>query len=143
MTVFGCGINPDGQSGKDGRRDIAAELPLDEWVTDEDGVNYKKGDRTDWKAVFLPRDGTLFVEIACDNRDADIVAALYDRYGRKLGEKSKARGITDHITFEGDVTKGKYFVQIFARKSEDNSVYSIRASMEGGVGIGGDVPPPE
>jgi hypothetical protein len=137
-----CGINPDGKSGDDHRRDIAADLPLNEWVTDDDGVDYAKGDRSDWKKIVIPREGTLFVEIAFDNKDAQVLAALYDQYGSALGEKKKPRGLTDHITFEGPVSPGKYFVRIKSDKSEDNSIYSIRASMEGGVGVG-DIPPPE
>ncbi len=142
LLLTACGIDPDGESGGDHRRDVATDLPLNEWVTDENGVDHAKGDRSDWKKVVVPREGTLFVHIACDNKDAEILAALYDKYGNRLGEKKKPRGLTDHITFEGPVTPGKYFVQIRAKKSEDASVYSIRASMEGGVGVG-DIEPPE
>jgi len=137
-----CGAGPDGESGIDGRRDEAQTLPFEEWVTDENGVDYAKGDRTDWKKVKIAREGTLFVQIACDNKNSNIGASLHNKYGKLLIEKEKKRGLTDHIRFEGAVSRGNYFIRIYAKKSQDNSVYTIRASMEGTAGIG-DIPPPE
>ena len=116
---------------------------MGEWLTDENGVDYAKGDRSDWWRFSIPRDGMVFVDVSFDNNDAEIVAVLYDRYGRMLAEKVKPRGISDPLKFEGNVPKGKYFVQVYARATEDNSVYSIRATLQGGAGIGGDIPPPE
>ena len=142
VAMSSCGIGPDSQSGGDERRDIAKELPLDEWVTDEDGVNNAGGDRTDWKKISLPRSGTLFVEVAVDEKNVTVEVGLYDRYGRLLLQKTKRAGTTEHVRFEGEVTRGNYFVCIAARKSEDKSVYSVRASMQGGYGVG-DIPPPE
>jgi len=142
LASVGCASDPDGQSGKDGRRDQAQELALGEWVTDENGVFYGGGDRTDWRKVVVPGAGTIYVEVAVDNKDATVVAALYDKYGRKLIEKMKKSGSTDHLKFEGPVSKGKYFVQIYALRSEDRSVYSLRASMDGASAIG-DIERPE
>ena len=141
-ALIRCGHGPDGNSGGDGKRNEAVEIPLETWITDETGVNYGGGDRTDWKKIVVPRDGTIHVDVAVDEKDAAIIVALYDRYGHKLIEKMKARGTTDHVKFEGDVGKGKYFIQILAKDSEDKSVYQVWASMEGGAGIG-DIPPPE
>lgn len=140
--ALGCGINPNGKSGGDGKRNEAKPLQLDEWVTDENGIDYKKGDRTDWKKIVVPRAGTLTVQVAVTEKKAQIDVSLYDKYGRLLLEKTKKRGYTDHLKFEGEVTAGNYFVRLQARKAEDNSSYDIRASMEGGAGIG-DIPPPE
>lgn len=142
LTMASCGIGPDSQSGGDERRDIAKELPLDEWVTDEDGVNNAGGDRTDWKKIIIPRSGTLFVEVAVDEKNVTVDVGLFDRYGRLLLQKTKPSGSTEHVRFEGEVTRGNYFVCLAARKSEDKSVYSVRASMQGGYGVG-DIPPPE
>lgn len=143
--IFGlahCGGGPDANSGGDGKRHEAVELPLEAWLTDETGVNYGAGDRSDWKKVMVPRNGSLHVDVAFDNKDAAVIVAFYDRYGRKLGEKGKSKGSTEHVKFEAEVTKGKYFIQIMAKETEDKSVYSIWASMEGGSGVG-DIPPPE
>ena len=141
-VALGCGINPDGKSGEDGRRDQAKELALDEWVTDESGVSYKNGDRTDWKTILVPRAGMLYINVAVTEKNATVSVALYDKYGRLMIEKVKKRGSTDHLKFEGDVPKGKYFVRVQAKGTEDYSMYDIRASMEGGTGIG-DIAPPE
>lgn len=142
MLTCACTINPDGQSGADERRDIATELPLGEWVTDKDGVSYGAGDRTDWKKIMVPRDGTLFVEVACQKRETTLVVGMYDRYGRMLGEKVKKHGETDHIKFEGDVQKGKYFLRVAAKDTEDACTYDIKVAMQGGSGIG-NIEPPE
>ena len=141
-TLSACGIAGDAHSGSDKRRDIATTVPLDEWVTDENGVNYAAGDRTDWKKIVVPRSGTLFVEVAVDEKIATIDVELFDRYGRLLLKKTRASGTTEHVRFEGEVTRGNYFVRIAARKSEDKSIYSLRASMQGGYGVG-DIPRPE
>ncbi len=138
----GCGLDPDGSSGNDARRDQAQPIPLDEWVTDENGVTFKGGDRTDWKKIVTPKSGTLKVEVAADKADATIVASLYDKYGARLLEKTKNRGDSSHLSFEGEVRRGHYFVSISAKNSSDESVYSIRASMGGGYGVG-DIPLPE
>ena len=137
-----CGTGPDARSGGDERRDIARTLPLDEWVTDEDGVNGGAGDTTDWKKIVVPRSGTLFVDVAIDEKRVTVDIGLFDRYGRLLLQKTKPAGTTDHVRFEGQVTRGNYFVRIAARRSEDTSVYSVRASMQGGYGVG-DIPRPE
>ena len=142
FLLAACGIGPDGNSGTDGKRSDAPEIKLDEWATDENGIDYGHGDRTDWKRFVVPRNGTLFVEVAFDNANVKAVVALYDRYGRKLGEKAKEKGKGEPVKFEGEVGKGKYFVQVMARDSEDKSIYSVRVSMEGGSNIG-DIPPPE
>jgi len=142
IGLLACGPGPDGKSGGDGHRHEAQVLPLDEWVTDGDGVNYGTGDRTDWKKAVLPRAGTLYVQIACDNKDAHINAALFNKYGQLLIQKQKKKGVTDHIRFEGEVASGNYFIQIQARSSGDKTIYTIRASMEGGAGIG-NIPRPE
>ena len=138
----GCGIAPNGQSGEDQRRDLAAEIPMEEWITDTDGINYANGDRTDWKWFNVARDGTVTVEVSFDNRDAAIVVTLFNRYGQKLGEKVKNSGFSDPVQFQGEIPQGKYFVQVQARDTEDNSVYSIRASQQGGSRAGA-IPPPE
>ncbi|MEC8023886.1 MAG: hypothetical protein VX223_08100 [Myxococcota bacterium] len=142
VSLVSCGIAPDAQSGGDMRRDVARELPLDEWVTDDDGIDYAAGDKTDWKKVVIPRNGTLFLEVAVDEKAATVDVGLFDRYGRLLLSKTRPSGTTEHVLFEGEVTQGNYFVRISARKSEDKSVYSIRASMQGGYGVG-DIPRPE
>jgi hypothetical protein len=143
LVVFcGCATDPDGQSGGDGRRDQAADLPLEEWLTDENGVFYGGGDRNDWRKLEVKGSGTIYVEVAVDNKDAEVVAVLYDKYGQRLIEKTKQAGTTDHLKFQGPVSKGRYFVRVYAQRSEDRSVYSIRASMEGGAAIG-DIAPPE
>ena len=142
LFIGGCGLGADSKSGKDERRDIAKVLPLDEWVTDENGVNYAAGDKTDWKKINVPRSGTLYVEVAVDNKKATVDVGLFDRYGRLLLQKTRPAGTTEHVRFEGQVTKGNYFVSIAARKYEDKSIYSIRAAMQGGFGVG-DIPKPE
>ena len=141
-TLVACGPGPDSKSGGDGFRHQAKPLQFNEWVTDEDGINYSKGDRTDWKKLVVSRRGTLFIRISCDNKKAFISAALYNKYGKRLIEKSKKKGFTDHIRFEGEVMPGNYFLRIYARKSRDKTVYSIIASMEGEAGVG-DIPRPE
>jgi hypothetical protein len=142
MTTAGCGLDPDGSTGEDGRRDVAQPIALDEWVTDENGVSFKGGDRHDWKKIITPKSGTLSVEVAADNNDATLIVGLYDRYGKRLLEKVKTKGDSTHLTFEGDVSRGHYFLSVMARGNDDASIYSIRASMGGGYGAG-DIPPPE
>ena len=142
IMLAACGIKPNSQSGGDGKRNEAQVLPLEEWVTDPDGVNYRKGDRTDWKKLIIDRPGTLFVQAAFDNKDAVIVVSLYNKYGYRLVERIKKKGSTDHIRFEGDVRQGKYFVSIQSKTSSDHSEYSIRASMIGSSGVG-NIPRPE
>mgnify|MGYP001570995745 CR=1 FL=1 len=142
LLAHGCGLNPDGASGADARRDIAQPVPLDEWVTDENGVSFTDGDRTDWKKIITPKSGTLSVEVAVDSVDATIVVGLYDKYGVRILEKTKSRGDSSHLTFEGEVSKGHYFLSITAPANPDKSIYQLRASMGGGYGIG-DIPPPE
>ncbi len=142
IGLIACGPGPDGKSGGDGHRHEAQVLPFEEWVTDSDGVNYRTGDRTDWKQAVVKRPGRLYVQIACDNKEAHINAALFNKYGKLIIQKEKKRGNSDHIRFEGDVTPGNYFIQIQARSSNDKTIYTIRASMEGGAGIG-NIPRPE
>lgn len=137
-----CGAGPDGKSGGDGFRHEAQQIPMEEWVTDEDGVSYSTGDRTDWKKVVTESYGTISIEIAFDDREAHIISGIYNRYGQRLDEKQKRAGIAEHIYFEQEVRPGNYFVQIKAKSGRDKSVYSIRASMEGGSGVG-NIPRPE
>ncbi|HIA04271.1 MAG TPA: hypothetical protein EYN06_04940 [Myxococcales bacterium] len=142
LMLAGCGIKPNAHSGGDGQRNEAQDLILEEWVTDPDGVNYQKGDRTDWKKIMIDRPGTLFVETAFDNKNAAVAVGLYNKYGLRLIEKMKKRGSTRHVRFEIDINQGKYFVSIQCKTSSDNSEYSIRASMIGTSGVG-NIPRPE
>jgi hypothetical protein len=132
--VAGCGIMPNSKSGGDGKRSVASEIPLDDWVTDD--VNYKKGDQSDWKKIMIDRPGTLHVQIAIDNADAEIWAILYDKYGNRLSERFKRQGDTEQMVMKGQVGQGKHFIQIRAKTSSDHSEYSIRASMIGTSGFG-------
>jgi hypothetical protein len=142
LLLAGCGIKPNSKSGGDGTRNVAQDLTLEEWVTDPDGINYRQGDRSDWKKIIIDRPGTLFVQLAFDNPEAVVVVGLYNKYGYLLIEKVKKSGSTDHIRFQGEVSAGKYFVFVQAKTSSDHSGYDIRVSMIGSAGVG-NIPRPE
>jgi hypothetical protein len=141
VSVLGCGLTPNEKTGQDGFRHEATTLPLDEWVADENGVDYKGGDRTDWKRISLDKPVELYVQLSVDNNAAAVGVAVYNRYGKLLKEAIKARGSTKVLTFKVAAPKGNTFVQIYARTSDDKSVYSVRVSES--PGDGNTIPLPE
>ena len=142
LVVAGC-KSPDAESGDDARRDQAAQIPLDEWIHDDNGVDFRRYDRTDWKKFEIPGAGTLYLDVRVEAKDAELVITLFDRFGRQLIEKVKKRGEQEPVRIVGPVGKGRYFVRIQAKDGGDASLYYIRASMTGAGGGGGHIPPPE
>ena len=134
--------SPDSKTGKDGKRHEARELPLDEWTIDENGVNYSGGDRTDWKKFDVPRQGPVVVELLIDKPTATINVALYNSRGKLIKEANNRFGKDRaSLRLEAEAPQGICFLQVFARGSGDQSVYSTRVTL-GGRG-GEYIPPPE
>lgn len=132
MTVLvlsiGCLKGPDGESGKDHMRPLAAELKPEKWTPGE--VSWMKGDRTDWWVVNVKNDGLVKIEINIDKPDKNINVVLTDMYGRRI-RKVNSKSDGKFHRFPLNAKKGqKFFVMIQCAKPSGSSEYSIRATMK-------------
>jgi len=128
VTGTGCGVKPDEASGGDAERHHAKPLALNK--PDGDSVNCPEGDRTDWKVLELQDVGALKVEIILDNPNANVVASLFDRYGKAITRTTHRKGDGVLMTMASDVGLGKYFIMIQAEGGMDKSGYTIKAVVK-------------
>ena len=123
MVLIGCIPAPDANSGDDGHRHTAVELPLEEPIPDD--FSWPKGDRTDWKVFQLPSDSLLIVNVHFTNADAVARVELYDTYGRPIAKRIKESGRDEHLQFSEALRKGRYFLRIMADDEGDASEYTV------------------
>lgn len=123
-----CGTRPDEKSGGDEHRNIAKQIPVNQWIPDD--VNGSEGDKTDWKVFELADSGFLFVEAAIDNEKANIGIELYDRYGKLITKRIRRSGDETNVNLSAEVSTGKYFIKIYALKSGDKTGYSLRVRLK-------------
>ncbi len=128
FMISGCGIKPDGNSGGDAERYQAKKIELGQQVSDS--VDYNGGDRTDWKYLYIEDPGILQINVLVDNQEAGLVVELYDRYGHFIARSDHVVGPSVQLMHQ--VTLGKYFIKIYARKRGDKTGYTLITRMVGG-----------
>ena len=117
--------DPEAASGPDAFRHQAVALEIDEAVTDSVGID--EGDQTDWRAVELYDAGRMSVEFSADERDAETLIAVFDRYGTELRAIERMGGEVSALTV--DVARGGlYFLKIQA-VSGPPTAYDLKVSV--------------
>ena len=127
LFIIACGPKPDANSGGDAERYQAKKIELGQTVGDT--VDYSGGDRTDWKVLYIEDIGILKILVLVDNEDAGLVVELYNKYGKKLAKVVHAPDGGPSVTLLQEVTPGKYFIKIYARKKGDKTGYTLMTQM--------------
>jgi len=126
--LCGCKVRPDEKSGGDEERHKAKPLKVGE--SQSDSVDYKGGDRTDWKVIELEDAGILTIEVAMDNPKANVSVFLFDRYGKQIAKVVHTKDDQNPlIRLIADVSAGRYFIRIQAVHESDKTGYSISAKL--------------
>jgi len=123
----------DARSGEDATRAGAAQLPLDTPTTDD--VNWKEGDRTDWKKVELAAAGAgvLVVELRWDKPDADLDCDVFNSFGQQLVAGPSAAGEPRKKLLVPVDAAGVFYVRVQAVRPGDASVYVVSAHFDAGA----------
>jgi hypothetical protein len=128
ITLTACQLSPDSKSGEDRDRHLAKAISFGEW--DMDALSYPAADRTDWKKVEIPDDGTVRIELQCKSADTSVQMALFDTYGRALDKVQKIRGDSRPLVVSQYIPEGRYFLKLQAVDDSDECEYSLKVSFE-------------
>jgi hypothetical protein len=124
----GCGVRPDEKSGGDEERHKAKPLKVGE--SQSDSVDYKGGDRTDWKVIELEDAGILTIEVVLDNPKTNVSVVLFDRFGRQVSKVVHTKEDENPlIRLIADCGAGRHFVRIQAGHESDKTGYTINAKV--------------
>lgn len=122
-------IGPDDKSGGDSERYMAKPVQVGQTVAGK--VDYAGGDRTDWLRLTALDPGILKIQLIVDNDDAEVVLELYNRYGKYLSRVTRRRDGQKQVMLLQEITPGKYFIKIYARKKHDKTGYTLITSIMG------------
>ena len=128
LFLSACKVRPDEKSGGDEERHKAKPLKVGE--SQSDSVDYKGGDRTDWKVIELEDTGILTIEVALDNPKTNVSVFLFDKYGKQVAKVVHTKDDENPlIRLIADAVPGRYFVRIQAEHESDKTGYSINAKL--------------
>jgi len=122
-------VGPDDKSGGDSERYMAKVAQVGQAVAGK--VDYAGGDRTDWLVLTAPDPGILKIQLIVDNDDAEVGIELYDRYGKYLSRVTRRKDGQKQVMLLQEITPGKYFIKVYARKKHDKTGYTIMTSIMG------------
>jgi hypothetical protein len=139
IAILGCGpkktddkpkVDPDANSGPDGKRSGAAAMEVNKLVTDE--VNFDKQDMTDWKMVDLKgKPGLLTVNLHWDNEKSDMNLDVFDAMGTPVATSPGPQPGAQDKKLVVQIDKlGVYYIRITAPKAHDGSVYTLEAKWD-------------
>ena len=138
----GGAAKKDGEDD-DGDRLKAKPAPINAPL--DDSLNFKKGDKVDWRKVELKgKPGVATIELHWDNEAANIDVDVFDKFGTLIG-KNPPR-------LEGQQVKkilvqiddpAIYYVRVQAATAKDESIYTLAIKWKGPGGAPKeDAPPP-
>jgi|GEM_PF-1907922 len=126
----GGGAKKDGDDDDGDRlkaKAAAINVPLD------DSVNFKKGDKVDWRKVQLSgKPGVATIELHWDNEAANVDVDVFDKFGTLIG-KNPPR-------LEGQQVKkilvqiddpAIYYIRVQATTAKDESIYTLAIKWKG------------
>lgn len=124
--ALGCSVqkDPDRNSGGDGTRLEAGEIPLNRTVIDN--VSYLDGDMHDWKYFRVPVSGLVTVLMAFDNANAKGVVIVRDATGMQVARMEHRAEPRLQQTFRAD--PGIYYLEIFV--NIEHSDYTLEVNFE-------------
>ena len=128
LTWTAC-VGPDDKSGGDSERYTAKAAQVGQAVAGK--VDYAGGDRTDWLGLTAPDPGILKIQLIVDNDDAEVGIELYDRYGKYLSRVTRRKDGQKQVMLLQEITPGKYFIKVYARKKHDKTGYTIMTGIMG------------
>lgn len=123
---LGCSVqqDPDRNTGGDGTRLDAIEIPLNRTVIDN--VSYVDGDMHDWKYFRVPVQGLVSVLIAFDNPQAKGVVIVRDATGMQVARMEHRAEPRLQQTFRAD--PGIYYLEIYV--NVEHSDYTLEVNFE-------------
>lgn len=129
LATTACFAGPESNSGGDQERHKAKPLAVGKF--DADAIDYRAGDRTDWKFIMLDDSGFLTIELVLDNPASNVKVELFDRYGKSIARTTHRKDDSGpQIKLTSEVGLGKYFVMVQAASESSKSGYSIKASVK-------------
>jgi hypothetical protein len=129
LVSAACLTAPDQNSGGDQERHKAKPLAVGKF--DADAIDYRGGDRTDWKFIMLDDSGFLTIELVLDNPASNVKVELFDRYGKPVAQATHKKDDSNpQIKLTSEVGLGKYFVMVQAASESSKTGYSIKASVK-------------
>lgn len=128
LAGFACSVKPDEKSGDDHERHKAVPIKVGEAISDS--VNYKAGDRTDWKVVEVLDAGFMTVTVNLDDPKNEVLVAIFDRYGKPV-TKVRHRKDDDSPLIQAivETTPGRYFIMIQAATEGSKTGYALKVTV--------------
>lgn len=128
MVAFGCSVqkDPDRNTGDDGTRLEAREMPVDRTVIDN--VSYADGDMHDWKYFRVPSKGIMEIIIAFDNANAKGIVIIRDATGMQVSRMEHRAEPRLQTTFHAEA--GIYYLEIYVQT--ERSDYTLEANFQPG-----------
>src|SRR5690606_597031 len=119
----GCSVqkDPDRNTGGDGTRLEAVEIPVNRTVIDN--VSYIDGDQHDWKYFRVPVQGLIEVIIAFDNPNAKGTVIIRDATGMQVSRLEHKAEPRLQTTFRAD--PGIYLLEIFVEVERSDYALEI------------------
>jgi len=119
----GCSVqkDPDRNTGGDGTRLEAVEIPVNRTVIDN--VSYIDGDQHDWKYFRVPVQGLIEVIIAFDNPNAKGTVIIRDATGMQVSRLEHKAEPRLQTTFRAD--PGIYYLEIFVEVERSDYTLEI------------------
>jgi hypothetical protein len=125
-------FDADANSGPDGKRSTAIQLPVNKPHTDE--VNYVNQDRTDWYVVELkgkPAQPVLTAIINWDNANSDVNLDVFDAFGAQIAASPvRGKGEKQKKLFVPIDNPGTYYIRVTAPSKADGTVYTMEAQWQ-------------
>ncbi len=116
--------DPNRNSGPDGDRMGAVEIPLNRTIIDN--VSWVDGDMTDWKYFRVPTQGIIEVVISFDNAAAKGIVIIRRATGEQISRLEHKAEPRLQQTFRAD--PGVYYLEIFAQT--ERSDYTLEVLFE-------------
>jgi hypothetical protein len=115
----------------DGNRLVAKDAQINTPIDDK--VNFKKGDKADWRKVQLAgRAGIATFEVHWDEEASNIDIDVFDKFGTNIGKSPpKLEGQQVKKVLVQIDELGQYYFRISAPSAKDGSIYTAQVKWKG------------
>jgi len=123
----GGGDEEDDDGNRLQAKDAQINTPID------DKVNFKKGDKADWRKVNLAgRPGIATFEVHWDDEPSNIDIDVYDKFGTNIGKSPpKLEGQQVKKVLVQIEEAGLYYFRVSAPSAKDGSIYTAQVRWKG------------
>ncbi len=121
------GAEEDDDGNRLQAKDAQINTPID------DKVNFKKGDKADWRKVNLAgRPGIATFEVHWDEEPANIDIDVFDKFGTNIGKSPpKLEGQQVKKVLVQIDEAGLYYFRVSAPTATDASIYTVQVKWKG------------